>query len=193
MVIPISGVDTWLTLNYNPLSFQDDTENLDASAYENSDNILRITQFAPDDLQIRVDEKLLETERYGRWCWRPEGYAGLYVLQVSVADHSAYTTQVRVLPEKLSYERYKVMLDDISNIAIDLLFRLNSPAGEKAITQFREQESSAFRDYRLMQKIMKDLENVMPLFAATHIATCKHIPNRDFYIKCISFQVKLLQ
>ncbi len=122
MDIPISGVDTWLTLNNRPLSFQDDNENLDAQAQESRDNMFRITNAAPDDLQIYVDEKLLQTERYGRWLWKPDGYAGF---------------------------------------TVDLLFRLNSPAGEKAVTQYREEESSALRNYELIHKIMNELDEVM--------------------------------
>src|SRR5437763_12965865 len=105
MAIPISGVDTWLTLNDRPLSFQADNENLDTQARETLDNLLRITGSAPDNLQIYVDEKLLETERYGRWLWKPDGYAGLYLLQVRAPGH-LLQTRVRVLPEKLSYARY---------------------------------------------------------------------------------------
>jgi len=161
MDIPTSGADTWLTLNNRSLSFQEDNENLNAHVYETHDNMFRITKAAPDDLQIYIDEKLLETERYGRWLWRPDGYAGLYLLQVSAPGHPLQVARVRVLPEKLSYERYKVILDDISKIAVDLLFRLNSPAGEKAITQFREQEASALRNYELIQKIMQELEGVI--------------------------------
>src|SRR5881227_171024 len=143
MDIPISGADTWLTLNNRPLSFQDDNENLDAQAHESRDNMFRITNAAPDDLQIYVDEKLQQTERYGRWLWRPDGYAGLYLLQVIAPGYPIQIAKVRVLPEKLSYDRYKAMLEDISKIALDLLFRLNSPAGEKTVTHYREQEVSA--------------------------------------------------
>src|SRR6266516_4268332 len=125
MAIPISGADTWLTLNDKPLSFQNNNENLDAQTYETRDNMLRVTLAAPEDLQIYVDEKLLETERYGRWLWKPDGYAGLYLLQVIAPDCPIQTARVRVLPEKLSYDRYKAMLGDISDIAADLLFRIN--------------------------------------------------------------------
>src|SRR2546421_533379 len=161
MDIPISGVDTWLTLNNIPLSFQNDNENLDAQAQESRDNLFRITNAAPDDLQIYVDEKLLQTERYGRWLWKPDGYAGLYLLQVSAPGYPLQSARIRVLPEKLSYERYKTMLDDVSKITVDLLFRLNSPAGEKAVTQYREEESSALRNYGLIHKIMNELDEVM--------------------------------
>ncbi len=127
MAIPISGADTWLTLNDKPLSFQSDNENLDAQTYETHDNMLRVTATAPEDLQVYVDGKLLETERYGRWLWRPVGYAGLYLLQVTTPGYPKLTTRVRVLPEKLSYDRYKAMLEDISKIAVDLLFRRSTP------------------------------------------------------------------
>jgi PD-(D/E)XK nuclease superfamily/Domain of unknown function (DUF2357) len=161
MDIPTSGVDTWLTLNNRPLSFQEDNENLDAQAHESHNNILRITDTAPDDLQIYVDDELLETERYGRWFWRPDGYAGLYLLQVRATGYLPQMAKVRVLPEKLSYKRYKAMLDDISGITIDLLFRLNSPAGEKAITQYHEQEASALRNYELVKRIVDELQDVL--------------------------------
>src|SRR5258708_35444545 len=92
MAIPISGADAWLTLNGKLLSFQGDDENLDAQTYETRDNMLRVTLAAPEDLQVYVDEKLLETERYGRWLWRPDGYAGLYLLQV-IAPGTQYKQQ----------------------------------------------------------------------------------------------------
>ena len=160
MAIPISGADAWLTLNGKLLSFQGDNENLDAQTYETRDNMLRVTLAAPEDLQVYVDEKLLETERYGRWLWRPDGYAGLYLLQVIAPGYAIQTARVRVLPEKLSYDRYKAMLGDISKIAVDLLFRINSPAGEKTVMQLREQEVSALRNYELIQKIIEELEGV---------------------------------
>jgi len=160
MAIPISGADAWLTLNGKLLSFQGDNENLDAQTYETRDNMFRVTLAAPEDLQVYVDEKLLETERYGRWLWRPDGYAGLYLLQVIAPGYAIQTARVRVLPEKLSYDRYKAMLGDISKIAVDLLFRINSPAGEKTVMQLREQEVSTLRNYELIQKIIEELEGV---------------------------------
>lgn len=170
MDIPTSGADTWLTLNNRPLSFKNDNENLDAQAHESRDNTIRITNVAPDDLQIYVDKKLLQTEWYGRWLWKPDGYAGLYLLQVIAPGYLQQVARVRVLPEKLSYVRYKGMLDDISKITVDLLFRLNSPAAEKAFTQFREQEASALRQFELIQKIMSELEEV--------IASIRRSPHR---------------
>jgi len=160
MAIPISGADTWLTLNDKPLSFQSDNENLGAQTYETHDNMLRVAPTAPEDLQVYVDGKLLETERYGRWLWRPDAYAGLYLLQVIAPGYPKQIAKVRVLPEKLSYDRYKVMLEDISKIVVDLLFRLNSPAGEKTVVHYREHEVSALRNFELIQKIMEELEGV---------------------------------
>src|SRR5947207_12659179 len=101
MAIPISGADTWLTLNDVPLSFQSENENLDAQTYETRDNMLRVTLAAPEELQVYVDERLLKTERYGRWLWRADGYAGLYLLQVIAPGYAIQMAKVRVLPEKL--------------------------------------------------------------------------------------------
>jgi hypothetical protein len=102
MDIPASGANTWLMLNNKPLSFQDENENLLAQAREIGNNTFKITSAAPDDLQIYVDGKLLETERYGRWLWKPDGFAGIYELQVNALGYPLQMTKVRVLPEKLS-------------------------------------------------------------------------------------------
>src|SRR5436305_12200311 len=114
MATPVSSVNTWLTLNGKPLSFRDGDENLGAQAIENHKNILLITPQAPDDLHISVDDEPVETYRYGRWDWYPKDYAGLYQLQVSASRYPLITAKVRVLPSKLSQERYEAMLDDIN-------------------------------------------------------------------------------
>jgi predicted component of viral defense system (DUF524 family) len=157
MAIPVSGVDRWLTLNGKSLSFQEGDENLDALALENHNNILATTSYAPDDLRISVDDEEIETNRYGRWYWYPAQYAGLYQLQISAPGYSLYIANVRVLPGKLSQERYEAMLEDISSIATDLLFSLHSPAKERAKRGERGQLSSAFRDYHHVQLIVYQL------------------------------------
>ena len=86
---------------------------------------------APDDVEIRIDEEPLETEIYGRWTWRPRGFAGLYQIQVRAPGRAVHTASVRVLPSKLSYERYQQMLVDIAHVAEDLAYQIRSPAGEK--------------------------------------------------------------
>lgn len=161
MDIPTSGVDMWLTLNGKPLSFQKDDENERADAAENRNNLLKITSDAPDGLQIRVENELLETERYGRWYWRPRDYAGLYHLEVLVPGHAPLTTRVRVRPGKLSAQRYISMITDINQFATDLLFSLRSPAGVKVIARSRGKEQSALREFQLIQHIVHELGLIM--------------------------------
>ncbi|MGH2509137.1 MAG: hypothetical protein ACRDHZ_17295, partial [Ktedonobacteraceae bacterium] len=132
MDIQASGANTWLTLNGSALSF--DTEEEDTvEAIEDEKNIISITRYAPDDLSISVDNEEIETQRYGRWDWYPKEYAGLYLLEVSAPGYPLYTAKVRVWPKKLSHERHAAMLTEISEIAADLLFCLNSPASERAV------------------------------------------------------------
>ncbi len=161
MDIPISGVDSWLTLNGKPLSFQADDENERADAAENRDNLLKITNDAPDGLQIRVENELLKTERYGRWYWRPTDYAGLYQLEVLALGYPPSIARIRVRPGKLSTQRYYSMLRDISQVATDLLFSLHSPAGVKVTARSRDKEQSALREFQLVQHIMHELCSVM--------------------------------
>jgi len=161
MVTLTSGANTWLTLNGQPLRFADDDENLAANAIENHRNTLLITRQAPDDLQISIDDEPVETHRYGRWDWYPKDYAGLYTLEVSAPSYPLLTTKVRVLPSKLSQERYEAMLNEISEIATDLLFSLASPAGERAKIHLRGQQTSALRDYYLIQPMIYELGDII--------------------------------
>ena len=161
MATQASGVDTWLTLNGVPLSFKRGDENLAANAAERKYNALRITSHAPDGIEIRFDGEPLETEIYGRWTWNPRGFAGLYELELRVPGGRSHNALVRVLPSQLSFERYKQMLSDISQIAADLAIQIQGPASEKAVSRTRKQPHSALREYELVRRLMHDMTEVM--------------------------------
>ena len=93
-------------------------------------NRLRLTRQAPDQIVIHVDGEQLDTEVYGRWDWKPAGFAGLYNLEVSTKEQGPYNTQVRVLPSQLSRQTHELMLRQIAEFSADLLFQLRSPAKE---------------------------------------------------------------
>lgn len=169
MATPVSGADSWLLLNNRPLSFQANNENWEAQAREFPRNVLRITSSAPDDLQIWIDNELLETERYGRWYWKPKGYAGIYFLHVSLPGGPMFTASIRVFPEKISYARYAAMLDDIGRIMEDVLFRLQSPSHEKVALQHQKERFSALKDYYQIKLIMAELIDIF-----THICRNPH-------------------
>lgn len=161
MATPASGVDTWLTLNGVPLSFKRGDENLAANAAERKNNALRITSHAPDGVEVLVDGELLETEIYGRWTWNPRGFAGLYDIEVRLPGGRSRNALVRVLPSLLSFERYKKMLSDISQIAADLAIQIQGPAREKAVSRNRRRPHSALREYELVRRLMHDMASVM--------------------------------
>jgi hypothetical protein len=161
MATPVSGANTWLLLNDKPLSFQEDSENLEAQVRENYNNRIRATRYAPDDLRISIDDELLETDVYGRWYWNPKDYAGLYVLEVSAPGYPLLTAKVRVFPGKLSLERFELMLQDISLTAADLLFSLKSPVREKVAVRSRGDRVSALNDYQILQPIVYTLGKVI--------------------------------
>jgi hypothetical protein len=165
MVTPVSGVSaetsTWLTLNEVPLSFVLGNENLGAHARENDNNRLRITSPGLERLEIRVDGELLQTAFYGYWLWRPLEFAGLYKLEVSRPGYPVQVAYVRVFPEKLTQQRYEAMLTDLHTFAMDLLFRLTSSAGEKAITELDQEEPAPFREYYQVKGIIDALQDVM--------------------------------
>ena len=161
MDIPVSGVDRWLCINGQPLSFHSDNDNLQVGAKESERNIIRITNHAPDDVEIWIDDELLETERYGSWYWRPKSYAGLYHFTAVIPGKLSEETFVRVLPSRLSYDRYQQMLDDIQAISEDLLFQLKSPSSERLTPQNRTYTSSALREYKLIKAMFPELADVM--------------------------------
>ncbi len=122
MATPVSGADSWLTLNNVPLRFGPGAANLVDGVREYSYNLFRITEAAPDDVEVYVDNERLETERYGSWTWRPESYAGLYSVRVSAPGHAMHETQVRVLPGNITLRQQAQMYADITDISVDLLF-----------------------------------------------------------------------
>jgi hypothetical protein len=161
MATRASGAESWLTLNEVPLSFKRGDENLDAQAKEYRLNHLKVTPAAPVGLQILIDGEVLKSEWAGYWSWEPRGFAGLYELRVQAPGHRTRTALVRVLPGQMNYRRYVQMLEDISEISVDLLFALNSPAGEKANLASLGERTSAFREYELIKPMMRDLARII--------------------------------
>jgi len=165
MATPVSGANpeanTWLTLNSIPLSFTPGDENLGAHARENVNNRLRITSPDLDQLEIRIDDELLQTTFYGYWHWHPRGHAGLYQIEVSRPGFPLQIAFVRVFPEKLTQERYEAMLADLRTFAIDLLFRLSSLTGEKAIAEPEQAEPSPYREFIQVKGVIDALQDVM--------------------------------
>lgn len=161
MDIPVSGDKPWLTINGYPLSTDPGVDNSDAGAVEYSRNTIRITDSAPDDLELYIDGEQQETERYGRWSWYPRGFAGIYELVARSKSNGSKTALVRVLPSRLTMERWEQMLEDIRTVSEDLLFQLQSPSYERAKPQSRQSETSALRDYHLIKGIQPQLADVM--------------------------------
>jgi len=161
MDIPASGADNWLTINGKPLSFHSENDNFQIGVKESEGNIIRITNNAPDDLEIWVDDEQLETERYGSWYWRPKCFAGLYHFTLIAPNRPTESTYIRVLPSRMSYERYEQMLGDIQTISEDLLFQLQSPASERLTSRAQSYSSSALREYKLIKEVFPKLADVI--------------------------------
>ncbi|GCF11076.1 DUF2357 domain-containing protein [Dictyobacter arantiisoli] len=167
MAIPVSGVntglDTWLTINDRPVSFQAGTENLAVEAMEYKQNYVRATVYAPHPVEIFIDQKPLNTYNYGLWLWKPFTYAGLYELRVHVpgSDYPDQVTKVRVVPQYFTQKLYQNMQEDLSNIAADLLFNLVSSVSERVKTVQRLQDASPLQDYRHIRLIIDHMGEVL--------------------------------
>ncbi|MBP7962076.1 MAG: DUF2357 domain-containing protein [Caldilineaceae bacterium] len=162
MATPASGVNSWLLLNDQPVSFHLGDHNLDAKTQEYAANHFRVTPGAPERIELWIDGKLLETEIYGRWLWWPKGFAGLYQLQIRRGTKLLGVAQIRVYPSKLSYERYQVMLTDISKVATDLLFQINAPASEQLSVKYKGDKPAAIREYEQIKRIIFEMSRIFP-------------------------------
>src|SRR5260370_19780500 len=161
MATPVSGANAWLTINQKPLSFEARTENEQLIITEYSRNTIRITSKAPEITALFIDDQELETERYGTWLWNPKHYAGLYRFVVQTPDSQPQTALVRVFPHKFSQHLYEKMKKDLSETALDLLFRLDSPAMEKAEYVTRVQDTSSLHDYHQIRDIIEKFRDIM--------------------------------
>ncbi len=161
MVTPVSGANGWLTINNKPLIFQVGNENERINVIEYSYNTIRITENAPDTLAIIVEEEVLETARHGIWTWRPMYFAGIYEIVVATGTNETHSTWVRVFPHKFTQQLYEKMKGDLSTIAVDLLFRLDSPAMEKTKYTLREQDTSSLHDYKQIRSIIHEMRDII--------------------------------
>jgi hypothetical protein len=161
MATPPSGASTWLTINGKPIRFDSADENAGLNIVEYSRYHIKITKHAPNDLTLIIEDQELETERYGHWLWRPQHFAGLYQIVVEAPDYPSQTTWIRVFPQKLTQPLYEKMKADLSTIALDLQFHLDSPARERATYAPQNQEASPLRDYKKIHSIIDQLRDIM--------------------------------
>jgi hypothetical protein len=175
----ISGADIHFELEGRPLHFYpvqehpypNIQEHLDPNIIECNSNEKRgylLTATLPPSMAlprtftVLADEEPLDTPDYKLWEWKPPlGFAGLSHLSIQVDGQPLLETYVRVFPEKVTLGRYEYMLSDISRTSIDLLLKLNPSLTEHAIIQQREQDSSALREYTLLNRLIGDFEDIM--------------------------------
>ena len=179
MATPVSGADGWLTINGRPIRFSTADENQALNIREYSTYELRITASSPDKVFIFIDGQRLDTARRGLWDWRPEHYAGLYQMRMEAPGHPPYITWIRVFPHKFTQQLYERMKSDLSRIALDLLFRLDSPAVEKTEYTLPFQETSALHDYENVRLIIEKMRDVL-----LHIRQEPHSTLRPQNVQC---------
>ncbi|GHO82283.1 DUF2357 domain-containing protein [Dictyobacter formicarum] len=167
----VSGVNNWLTINGNPLNFEQGTENQALEIGEYRENTIRLTSHGPDDTVIFIDDQKLETAIRGVWTWNTKHYAGLYQISVKASNHPEHITFIRVYPHKFTQHIYEKMKSDLSKIAIDLLFELNSPALEKVDYSLRSEETSAFHDYKQIKLIIERMKDILSCIRRKPYAT----------------------
>lgn len=179
MATPTSGVNRWLTVNKRSVSFVEGTENAALNVLEYTENTIEITSEAPKQLSLWIDGQKLKTAHYGIWNWNPIDYAGLYRFEIQDPGEQRYTTWIRVFPRKLTQRLYEKMQDELSEIALDLLYRLDSPANERAEYAPRLQDTSPLHDYKQICGIINELREIM-----TQIRRDPHHTLRDQSVQC---------
>ncbi len=160
MATPASGADPdkWLTLNGKPFSFDPGSKNEAARIldYKPGYYSFKATPNVPDGLVLQVvgEDQPLPVNVPREWDWIPRSYAGIYEIKASAPDQPVYTARIKVFPSQISQDRYDQMLEEISSTAFDLLFSLKSPASARVKTARRERQSSALREFYLLQPII---------------------------------------
>lgn len=145
------------------LLFDEHTENEALRVVEYGHYVIEATAEAPGALTIWIDGERVETRVYGIWEWPTDDYAGLYRFEVQTAAGELHRTWIRVFPHKMRELAYNMMKQELSEIALDLLLRLNSPAREMAEYGMRREETSALHDYMLISNVLEELGDVMSL------------------------------
>jgi hypothetical protein len=161
MAIQASGVDAWLTLNDQPFSFQQGTENRAAGVTEYRECYFRSTRDAPPFLKISIDGQYLTSEHEGYWRWTPKEYAGLYELVIRARDGSSFRTRLRVFPQKLTLALYEMMQQELSEVSVDLLIKIWSKATEKTISVQYRYDPSPLHDFLLVKALCDQLQDIM--------------------------------
>jgi hypothetical protein len=161
MAIQTSGVDTWLTLNDQPLSFQQGTENRTAGVTEYRECYFRSTSHGPPFLKIYVDGRYLTSEHEGYWRWTPKEYAGIYELVIEARDGSSFSTRLRVFPHKFTLPLYETMQQELSEVSIDLLLKIWSKATEKTAIIQNSHDTSPLHDFLLVKALYDQLQDIM--------------------------------
>ncbi len=173
MAIPTSGVNRWLTLRWGtispggpiqpckPILFNERSENEALRVVEYGHYVIEVTGEAPGALTIWIDGERKETRVYGIWEWPTNDYAGLYRFEVQTATGELYSTWIRVFPHKMREPAYNRMKQELSEIALDLLLRLDSPSRELAEYGVRTEDTSPLHDYMQISNILEELRDVM--------------------------------
>lgn len=145
----------------NPILFDESDENAALWVVEYGHYVIEVTTEAPGALTLWIDGVRMETRHYGIWEWKTDDYAGLYRFEVQATTGELYSTNLRVFPHKMRRSAYDRMKQELSEIALDLLLRLDSPARELAEYGTRQEETSALHDYMLISSMLAELGNVM--------------------------------
>ncbi len=173
MATPTSGINRWLTLRWGTSSpgdpiqphrsilFDQHNENEALGVVEYGHYVIEATGDAPGALTIWIDGQRVETRVYGIWEWKTDDYAGLYRFEVQTATGELYSTWMRVFPHKMRELAYNLMKQELSEIALDLLLRLDSPSRELAEYGVRKEDTSALHDYMLISNVLEELRDVM--------------------------------
>jgi hypothetical protein len=161
MATLVSGANSWLSINGKPLNLQSDDENQALQIAEYSKNIIKSTSHAPDKISVSIGDQILETEHHGIWDWNPKHFAGLYKLEAEAPGYEPQIAWIRVFPHKFTQRLYEKMKDELSEIALDLHFRLYSPASEKTAYTWRHQETSSLHDYQQARDIIEQMRDIM--------------------------------
>ncbi|GCE23603.1 DUF2357 domain-containing protein [Dictyobacter kobayashii] len=161
MATPVSGANSWLSIQGRLIFFRPEEENQHFELKEYGDYTIKVTPYAPEDVSLYLDDEKVESEHYGLWKFNPTHYAGLYKVTAKAPGQPDQETWLRVFPHKFTQKAYEYMKEELSRTAIDLLFHLNSPALERANYTSHTRETSALHDYQQVRRIIGEMRDII--------------------------------
>jgi hypothetical protein len=127
---------------------------------------IRQLEHAPEKIRVTIDEAPISAYKHGKWHFSTDlDYGGHYELRARAENNQEQIFVLSVIPTKMTYNRYIVMIKEISRTALDLFIDYRSRSHERMQWTVRNDEISSFHEFSVLQAIMNRMRVIFPAIA----------------------------